>query len=197
MAKLLHRLNRVKWDAHRPAILSSGTISNRLSKALNAHRNGDYDTAISIIQKIPEWEKDPTANRVLGHALLGLERFDEALEAHHTAQKLRAVEDPGRIEDEVNIASVHVGQKNYVEALDVLEGVLNQEPGYVPAILGQIAILNRQERDEELKVLLTDITRDQPSIWSDETVKRFLNTDTDLLKIRRMVAQITHLEDLI
>ena len=190
MAKLIHRLNKVKWEAHRPFIHGSGRISNNLSEALDAHRLGDYETAISTVQKTSDWKQDPVAHRIVGHAMLGLDRHEEALLAHRSARDLLDTGDRGRVEDEVNIASVHVGQKNYTEALEALERALSLVPGYVPAILGQIAVFNRQEREEELRELLITITRDQPSFWSDETVKRFLDTDTDMLKIKHILAQI-------
>ncbi|MEZ5871779.1 MAG: hypothetical protein R3D32_08010 [Nitratireductor sp.] len=195
MANLLHRLNKVKWEAHRPFIHGSGRISDNLSEGLDAHRLGDYETAISIVQKLPDWKQDPLALRIVGHAMLGLDRYEEALAAHRAARDLRDIKDRGRVEDEVNIASVYVGQKNYTEALEALKRALSLEPGYVPATLGKIAVLNRQQRETELRELLINITRDQPTFWSDETVNRFLDTDTDMLRIKQIVAQIAILED--
>lgn len=195
MVKLLHRLNKVKWNAHRPFISGSEKITNNLNNALNAHKSGDYEGAISIIHSVPNWQTNPIANRILGHALLGLELFNESIDAHYVARDLKPKNDFKRMEDEINIASAFVAQKKYEEALEALERILQQDKNYIPALLGKIAIFNRQDDDAKLMELLAKITMELPLFWDNNTVKRFLETDTDMLKIKNIVNQITQKEN--
>lgn len=186
MFTLRNSMKSIAWDSVRRKRVPS-VIPEEYEVVVEAHKAGDYDLSISLVKELSNWNSDPMAQRLLGHALLGKGMFEDALAAHKKSKSLRCDDEIGSASDEVNQASVYVAMGAYEEAWLAHERALSHYPEFTPAILGKIAVLNRQGQTGQLRDYIRDILDKDPDFYRREDFQDHLKNDSDFMRVADII----------
>jgi len=196
-SKLEADIRKFRWEASKRAQLSGLIKTPQLERALELHIAGRYEDTIAEIERIPHPDRSAEAWRILGHAEHGLGNFEAALAAHRKARDLHARDasasaddasaDDASADDEVNLAAVLISMKNYDAAWEATERALRLSPKNVMPWTPRIAILNHQERHDELRQLLRGLLAEKPEVLESPVLLNHLENDTDFIGVDEMI----------
>jgi len=118
------------------------TETNYGSLLVSLKRYSEAEVHLRLALQDPRYQKQYLTLIHLGDALLGQERFTDAIAAYRQATLLNPSQSISKLHEAA--AYVHVQRFHYAQAL--YESMLNKEPTNRPALTGLIAILTQQHQ---------------------------------------------------
>ena len=195
------RIDKQRWEASAHTLeaksfearLSQETL-DALQSAHAAFQQGGFARALSALGKVPMRHADVHASALAGLSYLGLDRYDDALEATERALELTA-QTMARLE--LNRALVLTVLAHYDDALQAIARARTLAPDLWAVPLGEIVVReHRQGPDDEAQVdTLARTLRERWPEWTTNGIGRFLASDVDYgpLRIAQGGARFTRL----
>jgi len=120
----------------------ASTETNYGSLLVALKRYSEAEVHLRIALQDPRYQKQDLTFIHLGDALLGEERFTDAIAAYRKASLINPAQQASKLREAA--AYVHVKRFNYAQAL--YESMLNKDSNNRPALTGLIAILTQQHQ---------------------------------------------------
>jgi len=150
----------------------ASTETNYGSLLVALKRYNEAEVHFRIALQDPRYQKQYLTLINLGDALLGQNRFTDAIASYRKASLINPAQNISKLREAA--AYVHAQRFNYAQAL--YEGILNKEPNNRPALEGLIAILVQQHQPSTARQFLANYIEKEKSplnrAWANDEMIR-------------------------
>lgn len=177
-------MNRKAWNASKPTGQRPPSMIDVVEHMRDLQTEGYYEEVLELSSRYPELQSLPETHNVVGLALLGLNRTDEAREQFEAAASELRLRLAGTFS---NLVAIHVKRGDLQAAEQYAIKARRLAPKWNATHLNLMAVYNCWDKPSLVRKTIEEMTDFYPDWQSDDELWNTLRRDIDLRGVEKLI----------